>query len=43
MKAYGRSNLFEVITADAGFTSEANARLVNGAIWFAVGWTVTSG
>jgi hypothetical protein len=31
MKAYGRSNLFEVITADAGFTSEANARLVNDA------------
>ena len=29
MEAYGRSNLFEAVTVDAGFTSEANARLVH--------------
>jgi len=28
-KAYSRSDLFEVVTADAGFCSEANARLVD--------------
>ena len=29
MKTYSRSNLFELLTGDAGFTSEANARLVD--------------
>lgn len=28
LNAYGRSDLFEVVTADAGFCSEGNARLV---------------
>lgn len=31
MATYGRANLFEVVTTDAGFTSEANARLVDDA------------
>jgi predicted transposase YbfD/YdcC len=30
-KTYGRADLFELITADAGFASEANARLVDDA------------
>jgi len=29
LKAYSRSDLFEVVTADAGFCSQANARLVD--------------
>jgi Transposase DDE domain len=28
-RVYGRTNLFELVTTDAGFTSEANARLVD--------------
>jgi len=30
MEAYGRSDLFEVVSADAGFTSLANATLIDG-------------
>ncbi len=31
LEAYGRSDLFEVVSADAGFTSLANATLIDGA------------
>ena len=31
LEAYGRSNLFDVVSADAGFTSLANATLIDAA------------
>jgi len=31
MRTYGRANLFDVVTADAGFCSEANARIIDDA------------
>jgi predicted transposase YbfD/YdcC len=31
MRTYGRANLFDLVTADAGFCSEANARIVDAA------------
>lgn len=38
-RTYGRANLFELVSTDAGFTSEENARLVDGdgkAYWMAL-------